>query len=218
MWKMINRELRFLLKNYKGIGGLIIILCAIITPVINGGSVFAFFVLFGGVAGIASTELESRDKAFYSILSAPCTRNDYVWGKFLVNTLWMLILAVCGAILNMGLASILPEKINPLTIGMAKVVIGYILIFISVYHVLYFTLGVKWAKIGYFICFFAIIFGIMMMDQILFGTNVPKFIGNIYGFLESGAFINNLIYIVIVGGIVGLSGYVSTIVYGNKDL
>lgn len=218
MWKMINRELRFLMKNYKGFGGLVVVLCAIFTPVINGGSVFAFFILFGGVAGLASTEIESRDKAYYSILSAPCTRTDYVYGKFISNILWLLILTVGGWLLNMLIGLVLPGRIAPLTLGMAKIVVGYILIFISIYHVLYFTLGVKWAKIGYFLCFFAIIFGIMMMDELIFGTGAPEFITNIYDFLQSGALINNLIYFVILGGLVGLSAYISAIIYEKKDL
>lgn len=218
MWKMINRELRFLMKNYKGFGGLVVVLCAIFTPVINGGSVFAFFTLFGGVAGIAITEIESRDKAYYSILSAPCTRTDYVYGKFVSNILWLLTLAVGGWLLNMLIGLVLPGRITPLTLGMAKIVVGYILIFISIYHVLYFTLGVKWAKIGYFLCFFAIIFGVMMMDAVVFGAEAPKLATNIYDFLQSGALINNLIYFVILGGVVGLFVYISAIVYDRKDL
>ena len=218
MWKMINRELRFLMKNYKGVGGLVVVLCAIFTPLMNGGSVFAFFTLFGGVAGIAVTEIESRDKAYYSILSTPCTRTDYVYGKFVSNILWLLTLAVGGWLLNMVIEMVLPGRITPMTLGMAKIVVGYILIFISIYHVLYFTLGVKWAKIGYFLCFFAIIFGIMMMDELIFGTWAPEFITNIYNFLQSGALINNLIYFVILGGVVGLFVYISAIVYDRKDL
>ncbi len=218
MFKVISRELKALMKNYKGIGGLVVVLCAIFTPVINGGSVFAFFTLFGGVAGIAITEIESRDKAYYSILSAPCTRTDYVYGKFVSNILWLLTLAIGGWLLNMLIVLVLPGRITPLTLGMAKIVVGYILIFISIYHVLYFTLGVKWAKIGYFLCFFAIIFGIMMMDELIFGTGSPEFITNIYDFLQSSALINNLIYFIIVGGVVGLSAYISAIVYDRKDL
>lgn len=218
MFKVISRELKALMKNYKGVGGLVVVLCAIFTPVINGGSVFAFFTLFGGVGGIAITEIESRDKAYYSILSAPCTRTDYVYGKFVSNISWLLILAVGGWLLNMVIEMVLPGRITPLTLGMAKIVVGYILIFISIYHVLYFTLGVKWAKIGYFLCFFAIIFGVMMMDEVVFGAEAPKLATNIYDFLQSGALINNLIYFVILGGVVGLFAYISAIVYDRKDL
>lgn len=218
MFKVISRELKALMKNYKGVGGLVVVLCAIFTPVMNGGSVFAFFTLFGGVAGIAITEIESRDKAYYSILSAPCTRTDYVYGKFLTNILWLLTLAVGGWLLNMLIVLVLPGRITPFTIGMAKLVVGYILLFISIYLVLYFTLGVKWAKIGYFLCFFAIIFGVMMMDTVVFGTEAPKLVTNIYDFLQSGALINNLIYFAILGGVVGLFAYISAIAYNRKDL
>lgn len=218
MINIVFRELKGLIKNYKGIGGLIVCLCAIFTPMMNGGSVFAFFTLFGGVAGIALTEIESRDRAYYAILSAPCTRTDYVLGKFISNIIWLVMLAVGGWLLNMVIEMVLPGRISPFTIGIAKIVVGYILIFISIYLVLYFTLGVKWAKIGYFICFFAIIFGVMMMDQIFFGTNAPQFITNIYNFLQSGSLMNNAIYFIIVGGIVGVLAYVSAIVYERKDL
>lgn len=218
MRRIMLRELKFLSKNYRGFGGVIVAMCAILTPLVNGGSVFGFFTLFGGIAGIAATEMESRDKAYYSILSSPCTRTDYVLGKFLSNIIWILLIAFIGGFLHLGIQWVIPGKVSEFTFGMAKLIVGYIFVCVSIYLVLYFTLGVKYAKVGYFLCFFAIMMGVMMMDTIFFSSSAPKVATTVYNFLQSSALINNLIYFVIIGGIVGLLAYVSAIAYNKKDL
>ena len=220
MWKMINRELSTNISIYKNFRGLVIVLCAIIYPFLIGSdnmSAFNYFIMLGGLTSVAFTEGESRDKVYISILSSPCKRSDYVFGKFLGNLIWIGILTVIGLILNGILNVMMPERCLPATLGQVKLVVSYMLIFTGIYYLLYFALGLKWAKIGYFVVFFAIMVGVVGMEDIIFGSNSPHVIRQLYSFIDSADLLNNLILLIIVGALLGLFAYVSYIFYDKKD-
>lgn len=220
MWKMINREQSTNISIYKNFRGLVIVLCAIVYPFLIGSdnmSVFNYFIMLGGLTSVAFTEGESRDKVYMSILSSPCKRSDYVFGKFLGNLIWVGILTIVGLILNSILNIMMPGKYLLVTLGQVKLVVSYMLIFTGIYYLLYFALGLKWAKIGYFAVFFAIMVGIVGMDDIVFGSSSPQIIKQLYSFIESAALVNNLILVIIVGALLGLFAYVSYIFYDKKD-
>lgn len=220
MWKMVNREISTNLSLYKNFRGLVIILCAVIYPLLIGSSsmsMFNYFLMLGGIMSIAFTEGESRDKVYMSILSSPCKRSDYVFGKFLGNLVWIGILTVLGLLLNSILHWLIPERCLPVSLGQVKLVISYMLIFTGIYYLLYFAAGLKWAKIGYFAVFFAIMVGVVGMEDIIFGAGSPQVTKSLYRFIESTSLINNLILVIIVGALIGLFAYVSYVFYDKKD-
>lgn len=218
MWKMVNRELRTNLSLYTSVRGLIIMICAISYPFINGtGSMFYYLVMFGGIASVAFTEMESRDKVYISLLSSPCKRSDYVFGKFISNIIWVGIITIVGVILNMMFSVMAPAKCLPISAGEIKIVVSYMLIFTGIYYLLYFSFGLKWAKIGYYVVFVGIAFGVIWLQNIVTRKNTSQIVNVIYTFVDQNSAINNFILVIIVGSIIALLAYISFIFYDRKD-
>ncbi len=218
MWRMIERELKTNLSLYTNLRGLSMILVAVVYPMlVTEITLFSYFILIGGLTSVAFTEMESRDRVYISILSGPCKRSDYVFGKFIANLIWVGIITVVGLVLNAILNGIAPAKCLAIDSGTAKLIVSYMLIFIGVYYLLYFSLGIKWAKIGYFVVFFAIMVGAMGFEGIIKSSNTPQILRGVMLFLENNSITNNIILIVIVGGILSLFAYISFMVYDRKD-
>lgn len=220
MWKMIGRELNTNLSVYKNSRGLIIMMMAIMYPLVASSgdmSMFNYFIMLGGLTSVAFTEGELRDKVYMSILSAPCKRSDYVFGKFLGNLIWVGILTALGLVLNWIFNMLIPDRCLPANLVQVKLVVTYILIFTGIYYLLYFAAGLKWAKIGYFFVFFAIMVGIVGMDDLVLGANTPQLIKGVYSFMENTSVVNNLILVIMVGAFIGLLSYISLIFYDKKD-
>lgn len=218
MWRMIERELRINLSQYTNIRGLAMLICIIVYPfLMGGGTVFNYFILIGGISSIAFTEMESRDRVYISLLSGPCKRSDYVFGKFIANLIWVGIITGIGLVLNAIFHIITPEMCDVVKIANVKLVVSYMLILTGIYYFFYFVLGMKWAKIGYFLVFFAIMMGIMGFGDIITSINTPPILSNIIMFLENNSITNNIILIVIVGSIISLFAYISFVFYDRKD-
>jgi hypothetical protein len=221
MWKMALRDLRGIFNLYNNKNGLIMILVMIIFSITNkGNGLFSYFLLMGGVISIAFTEMEARDKVHISILSSPCKRSDYVLGKFLSTIIWILSITIIGFLLNNLIYMIYPAEYLRLPISIVKGSISYILIFVALYYCVYFSLGIKFARIFYFIIFFVIMAGTLTIGEFLKGEPLPNWLSSIERFLElfqSNTITSNIILAILVLAILALIAAVSVAIYEKKD-
>lgn len=220
MWKMAQREFRTLYMqywNWQGLG--ILVFVVLYSVLLNGeGAIFNFFMMISGISILALTEVENRNKVYKTILSIPCTRKEYVYGKFMANVLWICIMAIIGLLLNLVLNFISPAKFVMVSAGVVKILISYILICTGIYYLVYFAVGIKWAKIAYFVSFIAMMIGIISVFNVAQNLSTfTGFIGKLIKIFESKSIINNVILIIIVSGIEVLLAYISFIFYDKKD-
>ncbi|GAA0772560.1 hypothetical protein GCM10008908_19110 [Clostridium subterminale] len=221
MWKMAMRDLRGIFNLYNNRNGLIIIMVVIFLGITNKGKgLFSYFLLMAGVISIAFTEMEARDKVHVSILSSPCKRSDYVLGKFLSAIIWIVAITIIGLLLNNLIYMIYPAEYLKLPISIVKMSISYILIFVAFYNCVYFSLGIKFARIFYFIIFFAVMLGMSAVSYILKGEVLPAWLSCIDRFLalfQSNTITNNIIVAILVLTILALIATVSVVIYEKKD-
>ena len=220
MWKMALRDLRGIFNLYNNKNGLIMILIVIFFSITNkGNGLFSYFLLMGGVISIAFTEMEARDKVHISILSSSCKRSDYVLGKFLSTIIWILSITIIGFLLNNLIYMIYPAEYLRLPISIVKMSISYILIFVSLYYCVYFSLGIKFARVFYFVIFFVMI-GAFTISDILKGESLPNWLSNIERFLtllQSNTITSNIILAILVIAILALIAAISVVIYEKKD-
>ncbi|WP_346937840.1 ABC-2 transporter permease [uncultured Clostridium sp.] len=221
MWKMAIRDLRGILNLYNNKNGLIMIVVVIFLGITNkGNGLFSYFLLMGGIISIAFTEMESRDKIHISILSSPCKRSDYVLGKFLSTIIWIVAITIIGLLLNNLIYMIYPAENLKLPISIVKGSISYILIFVALYHCVYFSLGIKFARIFYFIIFFVIMAGILTIGGFLKGEPLPSWLSSIERFLvlfQSNTVASNIILVMLVLAVLALIATISVVIYEKKD-
>ncbi|WP_346894836.1 ABC-2 transporter permease [Clostridium sp. UBA7503] len=221
MWKMAMRDLRGIFNLYSNKSGLIMILVVILFGIGNkGAGLFNYFLLMGGVISIAFTEMESRDKIHISILSSPCKRSDYVLGKFMFSIIWITIVTMVAILLNNLVYMIYPVEYLKLPPSVIKGTVSYILIFVALYYCVYFSLGIKVARIFYFIIFFVIMAGTLTIGEYLKGEPIPEWLSSIERFLvifQSNTVGSNIILIALVLGILALIATISVVIYEKKD-
>lgn len=221
MWKMALRDLRGIFNLYNNKNGLIMIVIVIFLSIANKGEgLFNYFLLIAGIISIAFTEMEARDKVHISILSSPCKRSDYVLGKFLSTIIWIVSITIIGFLLNNLIYMIYPAEYLRLPISIIKMSISYILIFVSLYYCVYFSLGIKSARVFYFVIFFAIIVGTSAISEFLKGEPLPNWVSNIGRFLtllQGNTITSNIILAILVLAILALIAAVSVIIYEKKD-
>ncbi len=221
MWKMAMRDLRGVFNLYSNKSGLIMIVVVILFGVGNkGAGLFNYFLLMGGVISIAFTEMEARDKIHISILSSPCKRSDYVLGKFLFSIMWIIIVTVIGVLLNNLIYMIYPAEYLKLPPSVIKGTVSYILIFVALYYCVYFSLGIKFAKIFYFVIFFVIMAGTLTIGEYLKGEALPEWLSSIERLLvifQSNTLGSNIILSALVLGILALIATISVVIYEKKD-
>lgn len=220
MWKMALRDLRGIFNLYNNKNGLIMIVIVIFFSIANKGEgLFNYFLLIAGVISIAFTEMEARDKVHISILSSPCKRSDYVLGKFLSTIIWILSITIIGFLLNNLIYMIYPAEYLRLPISIVKMSISYILIFVALYYCVYFSLGIKFARIFYFIIFFVMI-GAFTISDILKGKALPTWLSGIERFialLQSNTITSNIILAILVIATLALIATISVVIYEKKD-
>lgn len=221
MWKMAMRDLRGIFNLYKNKNGLIMIVVVILFGVGNkGNGLFSYFLLMGGVISIAFTEMEARDKIHVSILSSPCKRSDYVLGKFLSTTIWIVAITIIGLLLNNLIHMIYPAEYLKLPSSVIKGSVSYILIFVALYYCVYFSLGIKFARIFYFVIFFVIMAGILTIGEFLKGEPLPRWLSSMERFLglfQSNTVASNIILITLVLATLALIAIISVVSYEKKD-
>jgi len=220
MWKMALRDLRGIFNLYNNKNGLTMIVIVIFLGIVNKGEgLFNYFLLMGGIISIAFTEMEARDKVHISILSSSCKRSDYVLGKFLSTIIWIVSITIIGLLLNNLIYMIYPAEYLRLPISIAKMSISYILIFVSLYYCVYFSLGIKFARVFYFVIFFVMI-GAFTISDILKGESLPNWLSNIERFLallQSNTITSNIILAILVIATLALIATISVVIYEKKD-
>ncbi|MFR1709059.1 MAG: ABC-2 transporter permease [Clostridium sp.] len=221
MWKMALRDFKGILNLYNNRNGLIMLAVVIFFGIANKGSgFFSYFLLIAGVINIAFTEMEGRDKVQVSILSSPCKRSDYVLGKFLSSIILIVIATIVGLIINNLIYTIYPSEYLNIPISVVKMSLSYILIFVSLYYCVYFSLGIKVARIFYFILFFVIMSGTFIINDILQGEYIPTWLSGIEKFLvlfQSNTIASNTILAILVLFTIALIATISVIIYEKKD-
>lgn len=221
MWKMAMRDLRGIFNLYSNKSGLVMIVVVILFGVGNkGAGLFNYFLLMGGVISIAFTEMESRDKIHISILSSPCKRSDYVLGKFLSSIIWIVAITIIGLLLNNLIYMIYPAEYLKLPLSVIKGTTSYILIFVALYYCVYFSLGIKFARIFYFIIFFVIMAGTLAIGEFLKGESLPSWLSSIERFLvlfQSNTVASNIILVMLVLAVLALIATISVVIYEKKD-
>ncbi|WP_346934622.1 ABC-2 transporter permease [Clostridium sp.] len=221
MWKMAMRDLRGIFNLYSNKSGLVMIVVVILFGVGNkGAGLFNYFLLMGGVISIAFTEMESRDKIHISILSSPCKRSDYVLGKFLSSIIWIVAITIIGLLLNNLIYMIYPAEYLKLPLSVIKGTTSYILIFVALYYCVYFSLGIKFARIFYFIIFFVIMAGTLAIGEFLKGESLPRWLSSIERFLvlfQSNTVASNIILVMLVLAVLALIATISVVIYEKKD-
>ena len=221
MWKMALRDLRGIFNLYNNKNGLIMIIVVIFLGIVNkGNGLFSYFLLMGGVISIAFTEMEARDKIHVSILSSPCKRSDYVLGKFLSTTIWIVAITIIGLLLNNLIYMIYPAEYLKLPSSVIKGSVSYILIFVALYYCVYFSLGIKFARIFYFVIFFVIMAGILTISEFLKGEPLPSWLSSMERFLglfQSNTVASSIILITLVLATLALIAIISVVSYEKKD-
>jgi len=199
MWKMAMRDLRGVFNLYSNKSGLIMIVVVILFGVGNkGAGLFNYFLLMGGVISIAFTEMESRDKIHISII----------------------IVTVIGVLLNNLIYMIYPAEYLKLPPSVIKGTVSYILTFVALYYCVYFSLGIKFAKIFYFVIFFVIMAGTLTIGEYLKGEALPGWLSSIERLLvifQSNTLGSNIILSALVLGILALIATISVVIYEKKD-
>ncbi len=221
MWKMALRDLRGIFNLYNNKNGLIMIIVVIFLGIVNkGNGLFSYFLLMGGVISIAFTEMEARDKIHVSILSSPCKRSDYVLGKFLSTTIWIVAITIIGLLLNNLIYMIYPAEYLKLPSSVIKGSVSYILIFVALYYCVYFSLGIKFARIFYFVIFCVIMAGILTISEFLKGEPLPSWLSSMERFLglfQSNTVASSIILITLVLATLALIAIISVVSYEKKD-
>jgi len=221
MWKMALRDLRGIFNLYNNKNGLTMIVIVIFLGIVNKGEgLFNYFLLMGGIISIAFTEMEARDKVHISILSSSCKRSDYVLGKFLSTIIWIVAITIIGFLLNNLIYMIYPAEYLKLPLFIVKGSISYILIFVALYYCIYFSLGIKFARIFYFIIFFVIMAGRLAIGEFLKGESLPNWLSSIERFLillQSNTITSNIILAILVIAILALIAAISVVIYEKKD-
>lgn len=221
MWKMALMDFKGIFNLYNNRNGLIMLAVVIFFGIANkGNGFFSYFLLIAGVINIAFTEMEGRDKVQVSILSSPCKRSDYVLGKFLSSIILIIIATIVGVIINNLIYMIYPSEYLNIPISVVKMSLSYILIFVSLYYCVYFSLGIKIARIFYFILFFILMTGTFIIGDITKGEAIPTWLSGIEQFLvlfQSNTIASNIILAILVLAILALIATISVVIYEKKD-
>ncbi len=219
MGKILMRELSLNFSNLKSRQLLAIIGIFVIVTITNERtSLFPYLMLCLGMFSIICTEMESRDKVYISILSAPCTRKEYVTGKFISSTIWILATATISVLVCKALYMINSNYFIDVNIVAVKFSVIYMIFMVVIYYLLYFSIGVKYAKISYYICFILLFMGSMSFYHIMDYVVAKKVINSGLKIIYSNTLIGNSILLVLVLAVVTLFSVISTIFYEKKDL
>ncbi|MEG1256181.1 ABC-2 transporter permease [Clostridium sp.] len=219
MRKALIRELRTNFSIIASKQGLLILMCLVIIMITsNGIDMFKYYMVFFGILGVGYTELESRDKVYISLLSSPCTRKDYVIAKFLSFTIWIIFLFVSGVLLNTLVHWVVPSICEPIDISSAKMMVTYVTLLLAIYYLVYFTLGIKFARICYYVIFMIMIVGTSIINNFFEYNFTPEFLIDIMKIFTTNSILNNGILVALIGLIITLFTCISIFIFEKKDL
>lgn len=195
----------------------------ILLPILNAflniyTGFFSFYIMLGFAVVLATPEIESRDKAYISILSAPCKRSEYVIGRYISLLIWGLVVVASGLGINFILNIISPDKISMPSLSIIKITTTYMILSICIYYLIYFAFSLKATRVSYFIIFIVLIIGSAMEDFIGTGNFLLYRIKGISSLIMGAGVLINIIYIVILVAVVMLVANISAVLYNRKDL
>ncbi|NEU06398.1 ABC-2 transporter permease [Clostridium senegalense] len=213
MLNVIKRDLKIQLLSLKGSQFIVLLISMTVIAMTQGQDFINYLIMVFVIGGLSYTELESRDGVYKSTLSYPCTRKDYVLGKFIASIVVAMIGCIVSIILNEILLIAIPTKFAGVNIHSLKSILLYSLVILSMYYFSYFSLGIKAAKISYYVTLVVFMIGFMFIN------NIFKFNqGNITKFISNTSIQFNIILIMGVLAITGILATLSVVIYEKRDL
>ena len=215
MFKSALRDLKTVFYLYKNRILILLALPIIFTLVNINNNFFSLYMLMGSVMILTIPEMEARDKVNILFMSAPCRRKEMVAGRFITMIMWMAFIVVSGVIIQYILFSFIGDRIMTLDVGLIKIMPIAMVLLIGLSYSVYFIFDYKISKIWYFISFL----GVMMINTFfnVSGYDNVYLLRNIINFVNSTAVINNVLFVVIAAGILGIMVVLSTVFYEKKD-
>ena len=213
MLNVIKRDLKIQLLSLKGSQFIVLLISMSVIAMTQGQDFINYLIMVFVIGGLSYTELENRDGVYKSTLSYPCTRKDYVLGKFIASIVVAMIGCIVSIILNEILLIAIPTKFAGVNIHSLKSILLYSLVILSMYYFSYFSLGIKAAKISYYVTLVVFMIGFMFIN------NIFKFNqGNITKFISNTSIQFNIILIMGVLAITGILATLSVVIYEKRDL
>ncbi|WP_010299526.1 ABC-2 transporter permease [Clostridium senegalense] len=213
MLNVIKRDLKIQLLSLKGSQFIVLLISMTVIAMTQGQDFINYLIMVFVIGGLSYTELENRDGVYKSTLSYPCTRKDYVLGKFIASIVVAMIGCIVSIMLNEILLIAIPTKFAGVNIHSLKSILLYSLVILSMYYFSYFSLGIKAAKISYYVTLVVFMIGFMFIN------NIFKFNqGNITKFISNTSIQFNIILIVGVLAITGILATLSVVIYEKRDL
>lgn len=213
MLNVIKRDLKIQLLSLKGSQFIVLLISMSVIAMTQGQDFINYLIMVFVIGGLSYTELESRDGVYKSTLSYPCTRKDYVLGKFIASIVVAMIGCIVSIILNEILLIAIPTKFAGVNIHSLKSILLYSLVILSMYYFSYFSLGIKAAKISYYVTLVVFMIGFMFINSI-FKFNQ----GNITKFISNTSIQFNIILVIAVLAITGILATLSVVIYEKRDL
>ncbi|MGG7165344.1 ABC-2 transporter permease [Clostridium ihumii] len=219
MLNVIKRELGLQFSYLKGMQLVGMLLVVMFVMFVNKDKNFMCYVMLMFLVGtFGYTELENRNKVYLSILSGNCSRKNYIIGKYLFIIIWSIVVGVVLILLNKMLFLIMPSMVADTNIFQMKTMILYGIFISSVYYFAYFSLGMKAAKISYYIVLMLYTFGFMMLlNGFQYGIGC-EYSNIIFKLIFATDIVTNIITVVITLAVSAILCVLSVIFYEKKDL
>lgn len=202
MVDVIKRELKIQLLSLKGSQFILLLLSMAVVVMMLGKNFISFIIIAFTIRGLEYTGLENRDGVYKSTLSYPCTRKDYVLGKFISSILVIIIGGIVSLTLNKILLITIPTKFQGVNMYSLNCLLLYSLLTVSIYYFAYFSLGIKVARISFIIGF-------------VFISDIFKFKSEL---ISNPSIQFNVILIIGVLVITAILDILSVVIYEKKDL
>lgn len=219
MLNVIKRELNIQFSTLKGMQLVGILIALFFIGFVVKDKNFANYIILMFVIGaIGYTELENRNKVYLTILSGNCSRKNYVLGKYLFILIWTIIVGIFAVLLNKVLFFMMPNTFGDVNLFQLKTIMLYAIFMGSVYYFSYFSLGIKVAKISYYIVFIFYMVGFIFINngfQYGFGS---EFSNIIFKLIFATDIVTNIITILITLAVSAILCVLSVIFYEKKDL
>lgn len=213
MLNVIKRELNLQLSSLKGMQMVIIAIVMIFIGTTNPTQFTSMLIMMCVISSLGYTAIECRNGVNKYLLSCPCTRKQYVMGKFISTIIILSTTTVIAGFLNRILVKIIPDMFLVTSFHELKVLFLYGLIITSIYYLAYFSLGIKAATISYYISFVIAMIGFMSINSIFSYMQARKVIN----LLTSNNIILNLMLIIIGLAISAIVCVLSIVFYEKKD-
>ncbi|NEU06394.1 ABC-2 transporter permease [Clostridium senegalense] len=210
MIKSIGKEVKLQILNYKGYLNIMFLLLPIILMLLtNKGNYYNYLISMVAIANIATIQYEVRQKNHILFLSIGMSRDEYIISKFLGSAIIIIIGGILGFAINELLDKFIIKLPMDIFIKDAILTLIILLLSISIYYLIYYTLGNKVGMVAYFMVFMVII-------NIMFESKFSQYLKVFNG----GQLLNNiqlLIFIILAIVIFMVIMYITVFFYRKKD-